>query len=281
MLDMLPQQPGAAPVRLLNCTKRAVGGNRQALGRRPWSAITRSLPCVNRPPIRRARAVPEPRRGVAGRPPKARRGSAFPRLPKFAHMLGAKDIEETRHQGERPGDGSRGGGRQDFGSSVHAGRIPPGVEVRRRLHGRRRRPSCSDGRWGIPATGTGCTRRVRATYAPADRWGRWRPASVAPKTATVGTPRAEATCMAPESLVRNRPAGGRKVDELAQRGFTGEVAHVEARAAEAQFHGLAEGALRGRAEDESAPRAGLPGTPLRHQRRGLGEPFRHPTLGVP
>ncbi len=71
--------------------------------------------------------------------------------------------------------------------------------------------------------------------------------SVAPKTATVGTPSADATCIAPESLVRNRrQAAARSMNSRS------EVARPDCARRGFRRYGLAKLPLRGRAEDQHA-----------------------------
>ena len=126
----------------------------------------------------------------------------------------------------------------------------------------------SRSRQGLHST---CSRTMRA-QAPV---GPVVVSSVAPNTVTVGTPSADAMCMAPESLVRNKPARSGQIDELAQRGFAGEVADRPRRGADRAGNRFAQRAFRRRAEQRhrSAVRA-------RHRAAASAKRSGKPALGI-
>ena len=123
----------------------------------------------------------------------------------------------------------------------------------------------SRSRQGLHSTGSRTTRACGPVGPVAT-------SSVAPKIATVGTPNAEAICIAPESLVRNSSQRGRQVDELRERGLAGDIGDVVA--VQQLRDLLAEGSLGARAEqrDGCAASGG-------QFRRRFGKTLRKPALG--
>ena len=72
--------------------------------------------------------------------------------------------------------------------------------------------------------------------------------SVAPNTATVGTPERRGDVHCAGIVGQEEAAGGGQVDEFAQGGFAGEIADLDAAAPQRFGHRFAERPLAGRSE---------------------------------
>ena len=155
--------------------------------RSPFSAITRSLPCVTRRPFRPARPAARTRPPAAGPPPQAPRPGPPPRRRQIAHQFRAQDIEAAGNEqyGPRRVERGNGGRCQDFSSGIHAERFVPEFRAAAAV---RSTETAVMQRWSMghsrsrQGLHSACSRTTRAS-GPV---GPVVVSSVAPKTATVG-----------------------------------------------------------------------------------------------